>query len=165
MKRKNIIYFSGFIVLLLTIYLGSTFVTNSKYTPAPFAEVMPTVVQYNDYEAYLKEHPEVEFLFIYQENEQNSEYIGYSVLPNLFALYPSTDFSKMLTITLDSTLSIIEEEAIKQKLNISTIPSILYITRNDGKIVSQERFDWSMEEHIELSSFEEFFKPYSFLSE
>lgn len=165
MKRKNIIYFSGFIVLLLTIYLGSNVVTKSKYIPAPFAEIMPTVIEYSAYESYLDDHLEVEFLFIYQENEQNSEYVEHSVLPNLFALYPSTDFSKMLTITVDSTLSIIEEEAIKQKLNIKTIPSILHITREDGKISTQATFDWSMEEHIELSSIEEFFKPYSFLSE
>lgn len=169
MKRKNILYAFVACLFCASLFVGSQIVTKLKYTPAPLAELMPVSTSYNDFEGFLDEHPQVELLFIYQEGEQNSEYVEKSVLPNLFALYPNTDFSSMVIVNVGSNLSTIELEAIKQKFSISSIPSIVHLNQAgvdvtaSNPIVVDAVFDWSNEEHLDIQYLETFLSSYNVL--
>ncbi|MGL5978025.1 MAG: hypothetical protein ACRCZJ_03430 [Erysipelotrichaceae bacterium] len=163
MHKKIIVSVVSFAIFVVAIFFSSQLISQSKTNKLALDIMNDDTITSTQLESYMETHPNVSFVMITQVGDGNSDYLHQVLIPNLYALYPNTDFTSIVRIEVASDASAVEIEAIKNKFGIQAIPALVHLDTTQDQIEIDERYEWIDDEFIDLSNLEAFLTPYEIL--
>ncbi|MGL5541328.1 MAG: hypothetical protein ACRDBX_06835 [Erysipelotrichaceae bacterium] len=163
-KKKTILTLLGAAIFVAVLILSSHMISESKRNTMHLAILNDEEMSVKNTDDYLLQHPDVEFVLLMIDQDEDSEYFEQVLFPNLYSLYPNSDFSKIAKLELHANVSSIAKQGAKNKFGVSTFPALVHVSRTEvGSLVFDSAYEWNGEASIDVKNLEVYMNPFAIL--